>query len=302
MIVVSDSKALECIQKNPNTRRHFLDRPRRIPGGINPDKNRRHMLGNLPVNHWRRMRRVLAPAFGSHNIAAMIESINSKVATFMTLVDEKADDEIEFYSLFQHLTLDIISNVALGIDSDMQRNHNDILLQAVQAEFSKGINGRLVKLYLCLPELSPLLSRFRELIHWMYERFGWTKPSALWQAGAEAVEHRRENCHLKSNHDLLFHLMNPEHGLTQTAIVANTVLVYEAAYETTSSCLAFLVHILAHRPRCQKKIRREIRRVSKFSADGLSSFTALQSLKYLEACIFEALRLFPTQTTFVGRS
>ena len=259
------------------------------------------MLGNLPVNQWRRMRRVIAPAFGSHNIAAMIGSISSKVATFMSLVDERANGEIEFYSLFQYLTLDIISSVALGIDSDMQRNHNDVLLQAVQAEFSKGISGKLVKLYLCLPEMSALLSRIRQLIYWICERLKWTKPSALWEAGAEAVEKRCKNFKIKSNHDLLYHLMNPKHGLTKVAMVANTVLVYEAAYETTSSCLAFLVHILANRPRCQKKLRREIRRASSYYSDGLASFTVLQSLKYMEACIFEALRLYPTQTTFVGR-
>ncbi|CAG7718184.1 unnamed protein product [Allacma fusca] len=300
VILIQDKGIIELMQTK--LKKNFLDRPRRVPGGINPCPKRKLMLGNLPVEDWQKMRKILAPAFSSHNLSAMLESIASRVDIFMRLIHDKCSDEIDFYPLFQYLALDIIGRTAFGVDSNIQTCKNDKLLEAVKAEFSKSTNGYLLRLYLCLPEFTPFLKPLREKWQSLLNVLGKVTSSALWEEGRRAVIERR-NAPVDPNrvyNDLLHHLMHSTHDLPDDSIVANTVLIFEAAYETTSSCLAFMVHLLAHNPRYQKKIRKEIRKCEKFHE--LNSYAGVQSLRFLEACVYEALRLYPTQTTFIGRS
>jgi cytochrome P450 family 3 subfamily A len=82
-------------------------------------------------------------------------------------------------------------------------------------------------------------------------------------------------------------------------IVANSVLFFEAAYETLSSSLGFITHLLVQHPSVQERLSEEL---TKFLESHVSlDYEAFSELKYLDAVIHEALRIFPPQTTFIGR-
>jgi hypothetical protein len=82
-------------------------------------------------------------------------------------------------------------------------------------------------------------------------------------------------------------------------VVVNSVLFFEAAYETLSSSTAFLIHLLTNHTHIQKKVRDELRLV--MGGDTELNYAHLKELKYMEQVIKEALRMFPPQTTFIGR-
>lgn len=70
-------------------------------------------------------------------------------------------------------------------------------------------------------------------------------------------------------------------------------------HDTVSTNMSFCLHLLARHPACQKKCQEELDQVLQ-DTERLS-FTDLSKLKYLENCIKEALRLFPSIPTISRR-
>lgn len=84
--------------------------------------------------------------------------------------------------------------------------------------------------------------------------------------------------------------------LSDDDVVANSVLMLLAGYETTSTGLAFTLHLLAKNPEKQEKLRQEI--VGAITGDESMEelYTKVMSLKYLDLCIKESLRRYPPVT------
>jgi hypothetical protein len=72
---------------------------------------------------------------------------------------------------------------------------------------------------------------------------------------------------------------------------SNAGLFMTGGSETTSSELAALLYLLCQHPDKMKKLMREIR--SEFANEAEISMEKLGTLKYLNACISEGLRLYP---------
>ncbi|CAF1439415.1 unnamed protein product, partial [Adineta steineri] len=75
-------------------------------------------------------------------------------------------------------------------------------------------------------------------------------------------------------------------GLSHNEIVHEMLLFLVAGFETTSSALAWFIHLMSKNPRVQTKLKAELAENS-FSVDGLDS------LVYLDAVIREVLRFAP---------
>jgi len=171
------------------------------------------------------------------------------------------------------------------------------------AEFSKTTNSTLVRFYLCFPEISDILQPIRKLYQWLKTFFQNSESSALWNHGKEVLRKRRGQMGSTTDYstgcDLLQLLIKSD--LTDDQIVANSVLFFEAAYETLSGSLGFIIHLLVNHPRVQEKLRQELEDfVQEFGK--LETYDVMTKLKYLDAVVKEGLRLYPPQTTFIGRS
>ena len=70
-------------------------------------------------------------------------------------------------------------------------------------------------------------------------------------------------------------------------------------HDTVSTNMAFCLHLLARHPDCQRKCQEELDLI--FQQTDRLKFTELSKLKYLENCIKEALRLFPSIPTISRR-
>lgn len=85
-------------------------------------------------------------------------------------------------------------------------------------------------------------------------------------------------------------------SLTDEEIIANIILILLAGYHTTSATLAYSCYCLAQNEDVQNKARAEIREALENSKSAKLDYDTLNSLPYLEAVIYETLRLYPPVT------
>lgn len=136
---------------------NFQERPRRVPGGINPDPMRAKMLGNLPVPEWRNLRKILSKSFSSNMMRTFTPTISRLIK--VELMDQLSTQtqhntnstELDIYPLFQNFTFELISQT--GFSTHANFNNDDDLKAAVEEEFSKSASSWLTKLFLCFPQM-----------------------------------------------------------------------------------------------------------------------------------------------------
>ena len=77
--------------------------------------------------------------------------------------------------------------------------------------------------------------------------------------------------------------------LTETELLAQSVVVLLAGYETTATSLSFCTYELALNQDCQQKLYEEV--MSTIDSKGEISYESLMRMPYLDAVLSEALRL-----------
>ncbi|KAI7826728.1 putative cytochrome P450 monooxygenase [Kickxella alabastrina] len=84
--------------------------------------------------------------------------------------------------------------------------------------------------------------------------------------------------------------------MTSSQVVAETILNMLAGSDTTSNTMVWTIHLLLMHPHYYSRVVEEVRAV--FDRDHIISYSeAKTSLPFLEACIYESLRLAPVATT-----
>ena len=79
-------------------------------------------------------------------------------------------------------------------------------------------------------------------------------------------------------------------GLTRNEVLNEVLGFLVAGYETTSSALAWLIHLLSKNPRVQKKIKEEL---SQTGANHQLTIEQLDFMVYLDCVVKEVLRFRP---------
>lgn len=92
-----------------------------------------------------------------------------------------------------------------------------------------------------------------------------------------------------ANSHILRH--NNEKGLNKDEIVSNSAILILAGSETTATLLSGLTFLLLQNPQAMFKLSKEIRQ--SFQSTNEMSFVNEAELTYLQACIEEALRIYP---------
>lgn len=90
------------------------------------------------------------------------------------------------------------------------------------------------------------------------------------------------------------------HHMTDEEIGANSLLFFEAGYETTSTLLGYVTFVLIKYPAIQERIRDEVNEM--YQRDGDINYNVITSLPYLDAVLNETMRMYPPVTFFVSRT
>ena len=92
---------------------------------------------------------------------------------------------------------------------------------------------------------------------------------------------------------------NKVHRMNDKEVAANASIFFDAGYETTSTLLAFLCHVLVNRQDIQDRIRSEVQDL--YERDQNLDYNTLNELPFLDSVVYETLRLFPPITGAVSR-
>ncbi|VDL71245.1 unnamed protein product [Nippostrongylus brasiliensis] len=205
-------------------------------------------------------------------------------------------DFVEYEDIFHTITLctlDVICEAALGICLDVQKNPHSPYLDAV-FKMKLIIHQRMVKPQYFPDFLFNLFGAGKEqarCIKILHDFTGSVIRARKAKADAaggvekllakESAEGRRRMAFL----DLMLD-MNAKGELPMDG-------VQEEGHDTTSASINWFLHLMGANPHIQEKVHREIDEVLG-EADRCVTYEDLGSFKYLEACIKETLRLYPS--------
>ena len=240
------------------------------------------VVGNgLLVNEgesWRRQRRLLQPAFHHRQLqsyaAVMTDAIEQASSSW------KPGEVRNVHEDMMAVTLNIVARTLFGADVSADAGHIGQIISELMEHF-----GRILG----------LAARFQPPA-WVP-----TRTNRQFQASARKVDQvilqiidaRRKQSDANTD-DLLSLLIRArdEDGssMTDAQVRDEAVTLFLAGHETTALALTYSLYLLATHPSCQERLAAELAEVLGGRTPGLAD---LDSLKYTDAVVLEAMRLYP---------
>lgn len=336
IVLVNDIDLIKRIQIKDFA--NFSDRQTlNLKNGLFPNPKFSEHLISARGGRWKEMRTILNPTFSAMKLKTMTPTIESCIDILIKKIDQKAQkgEEFDIYLYFQLLTTDVIAKTALGIDTDVQNNPNDKFYKAAKKIFDDK-PPKFLLLFTCFPELDVILYPLRRFIQIIREVRGFspnyiiskliytainlrtklsTKKNDLLQlmldANASETEIRdtkmskltidmNDDSVVEEKSSTIKNGYGMVKALTNDEIVINAIIFYEAGFETTSTALGFIAHILIKYPEIQEKVRQEV--IDLYNEEKRFDYNTVNKLSYMQCVINETLRYFPPVTTFVTRT
>ena len=238
---------------------------------------------------WKRVRNVLVPTFSGakmRQIIAIMNNISQNLVDQLKIKCNK-DGQVDIWQSYGQVTMQIILAIAFGVESNDRNGSNSITNTA----------RRITRMATRLLILLPLFPRFIIQGLLKINRQGRDDVIVLRDTAMKVIESRREQG--KSDRKDLLQLMVDagENGnLSDTEIIAQSIVFLIAGYDTTSNALAFASYLLALNPDIQDKLINEID--EKCPDEANIDFDTISSLTYLDMVVDEALRIYPTAFRF----
>ncbi|CAH1395673.1 unnamed protein product [Nezara viridula] len=284
---------------------HFHDRAFQVDEKTNPlDEH----LFFLKGNKWRYIRNKMSPLFSKVKLKWMYEEIEKCVDIFDECVAELSDGkDLDMKELLARCTTDVISSCAYGVEPQCLKNPNSELRKVGRDFFAPGKTNMLIAiLRLSVPRLLLLfkiktvstkinnffLTTTKNILH-LRRSTGVVRKDfvqlllELKEKGTvniDSTEIEKEEMHEDSPNEKI--------ELTDSLLAAQSFVFFLAGFETTSTTLYFTFYLLAKHPGFQERARKEVLQVK--AKYGQLTFDSLKELKFLNNCIAETLRIFPS--------
>uniref|UniRef100_A0A6V7M0G0 Cytochrome P450 n=1 Tax=Bracon brevicornis TaxID=1563983 RepID=A0A6V7M0G0_9HYME len=249
-------------------------------------------LFSLKDNKWREMRNLLSPAFTSSKMKAMFKLMSNCAENFSNYLAsqaEKEELEVDSKDIFTRYTNDVIATCAFGISVDSMKNRENEFY-TLGRKATTFTTFTLVKFMLAmrLPWLAKIFNM--KILGSRFEQF-------FLELVKETVETRdREGISRPDMIQLMMDSRNIKSGegpqLTLVEMTSQAMVFFFGGFETVSTLMCFLAHMISIHPEVQKKIHDEIDDVLE-RCQGEVTYEAINSMPYLEAVMYETMRLYP---------
>ncbi|XP_071551634.1 cytochrome P450 3A29-like [Panulirus ornatus] len=283
-------------------------------------------LVGLRDQRWKDVRSVLAPTFSLIKMKFMASIMNRKANELLSIVSRKVElgEPIEWHTTFQGMTLDIICECALALETHCQRDQNgDDFFLAVRQFLKTAVNPAILmalyfkmfakflsfvsnKLAYSGRMTQMIVNHLKTVIAIRRKDMG-TKYLDVLQLMLEAAESRHDDSkeakvELPSVNDKSDSPRGNwlKKSLTDEEIIANAWVFLLGGFETTANSITYTSYLLGTHPEVQERVYEELCEVLQDSPEELT-YEQVHRLKYLDQVFCEALRLYPPAVNFVSR-
>lgn len=175
---------------------------------------------------------------------------------------------------------------AFGVEAEIQTNPDPDLLQKALTLFDVPLYNRALSMFPFWQKVKKLFDinpiqhvRFFEKLSRNVLEIRKKSPSGRRDLFQLMLEAKEDN-------------VNRTQKLTDEEIIAQTIVILAAGFETTGSTLAFIAYYLTLYPEIQARLRQEIEEATR-SHDHASTLDFINGLEYLDRVISEVLRIIP---------
>ncbi|XP_075718204.1 cytochrome P450 3A9-like [Rhinoderma darwinii] len=268
--------------------------------------NRRNFGINGPLDsaitiaedeQWKRIRTVLSPTFTSGKLKEMFHIMdhysNLLVRNIQIYVDK--EEPCEMKDVLGAYSLDVVASSSFGVDIDSLNKPNDPFLTQTKKLLKVGLFSPVLLFVVIFPFLCPILGRLN--VSFFPKDF-----LNFYMNAVTSFKKRRQKGDHSGRVDFLQLMLDSrvedasglnkeQKALTDTEIMAQSIIFIVAGFETTSLTLTYLFHNLATHPDVQKKLQEE---VDSYLPDKASpTYDILIQMEYLDMVIQETLRMYP---------
>ncbi|XP_022689825.1 cytochrome P450 4V2-like isoform X2 [Varroa jacobsoni] len=262
---------------------------------------------------WRCRRKMLTPAFHFRILEDFLPVMNEQAEVFVQCLNRKADTSFDIVPMITKCTLDIICETAMGVRIGAQTGSNAAYVHDVYA-VGRFFLERIVRPWLYPDFLYLMTQEGRAFDRHVKGIHAFTKGVIRERKAKKLLDRSVGGSDFKKRLaflDLLLdeHLKNPQ-LLPEEDIREEVDTFMFEGHDTTAMALSWTIFLLGHNPEAQRKCQEELDLI--FTKDGHTgnnkndedrrpaTVDDLREMKYLECCIKEALRLFPS-VPIIGR-
>ncbi|GLA68633.1 hypothetical protein AtubIFM55763_005374 [Aspergillus tubingensis] len=248
---------------------------------LEDDDNRPSILAADETDH-PRIRRAYAPAFSRRALARQEPILAKYGDALVEILSDMEENTINIRDLFHYTLFEIVGHFQFGEELGVLRKGAHRTWVHSQPRLV-----RVATLLSALAEFSWINLLFRSTIPWMSK---WRR-KAYFKASNDLIDHRLRTQSDEPDLIGLTFRNSRNLSLTEKDIRANAHIMMTGGAETTMTTITALTAYLLQHPECFARLKNEIR--TAFHDKSQVSLESVSNLAYLDACIKEALRIFP---------
>ncbi|XP_055382123.1 cytochrome P450 4c3 [Condylostylus longicornis] len=263
---------------------------------------------------WHTRRKILTPAFHFKILDDFIDVFNEQSVILANKLDKELNSNS--FNIFPYVTLctlDIICETAMGRSIHAQDNSESEYVKAVYG-IGSIIQERQMKIWLQFDSIFKLTKNYKlhqkyvEILHGFSYKVIRERKAEI-QAQKEKNNNNNNNDNNNNEYDLYDDLGKKKRlaflDLLIEASKNDTVLSNDdireevdtfmfEGHDTTSAAISWTLFLLGERPDVQEKVYQELYEIFGDDKERPATMKNLLDMRYLECCIKEALRLFPS--------
>ncbi|XP_037942021.1 probable cytochrome P450 4aa1 [Teleopsis dalmanni] len=260
-----------------------------------------NFLGNGLItssgDKWHAHRKLIQPMFHLHILEKFIGTFADASQVLCETLDITDCNEINIAKFVNNCVMDILNEAVLGVPVKKKG-----LVDMEQSPFRQGkvvIPQRFVQPWLLLDSIYHMTKLASEELDQKQRLNDFTRQMIKRRREMFLKDNNTNNNNNNSNErkcllDYMIEIADTNPDFTEEDIVNEACTFMLAGQDSVGAAVAFTIFLLAQNPDCQQKCCEEIDQI--FADDNKRSPTMsdLREMRYLEMCIKEALRLYPS--------
>ncbi|XP_061717078.1 cytochrome P450 6a2-like [Cydia pomonella] len=255
---------------------------------------------------WKLLRQRMTPAFTTGKLKAMFPLIMARAEKLQRVAAEAAASgtEVDVRDLMARYTTDFIGACGFGIDTDTLSDKNSMFRKLGQRIFIQEKRDIIVAiLKYTMPNLMTSFHFFAPEVEKIIMTLVKTIMKERDYKNSGRNDYIDTILDLKEKGKMIGESLvykkadgSPcvaEIEMDDEIMVAQVFVFFAAGFETSSAVTSYTLHELAHHPEHQRRCQEEIDAVLE-RHDNKLSYDAVKEMKFLEMCLSEAMRIFPS--------